>query len=361
MLCPACAADNPDEDLFCESCGQRLAASPGLAPMPAETVAVSNACPCGSPSQETDADGYCLRCGRRCRTAELFGGGSVRYDHFEEAISPVFAAVSDRGLKHAKNEDRFGILASGEVFAMVVCDGVSTSRDAELASSAVAEGVLESLVRDTQAVGGLADAGAAIRQAIAAGAARARSLAHGDHDENPPSTTVVAALVSGEDATVGWMGDSRAYWIDASGAQALTRDHSWMNAVIATGEMTAELAAKSPQSHAITRWIGADAGSGATEEPEVEIARRKIAPQGMLLLCTDGLWNYYPSAEAMAGIVADAIAADGDALAIARFLVQSANRCGGHDNITAAVLRLGAEDAPTAPIPSPIPDPLPPG
>lgn len=352
MLCPACAAENPDEDLFCESCGQRLAAQPELPPTPPDP----NACPCGAPAAETDSDGYCLRCGRRSRTAELLGGGP---DHCELAISPAFAAVSDRGLKHLKNEDRFGIVEIGGAFAIVVCDGVSTSRDPERASAAVAEGALESLSLAMQlaAAGGIADPAAAIRHAIAAGAARAQSLALSEHEDNPPSTTVVAALIAGAEITVGWMGDSRAYWLDAAGAHPLTRDHSWLNAVLSTGELPPEVAAKSPQAHAITRWIGADSGADLDQAPEVEIASRQIVPPGTLLLCTDGLWNYYPTEVAMAGIVAEAAKASGqgsNAHALARYLVQSANRRGGHDNITAAVLQLGGEDPPTAPIPPPI-------
>jgi serine/threonine protein phosphatase PrpC len=108
--------------------------------------------------------------------------------------------------------------------------------------------------------------------------------------------------------------------------------------------MSAELAAKSPQAHAITRWVGAD--SGDVLEPETIAIVRHALPEtdGLLLLCTDGLWNYFPTPEAMAGVVREASRDGAEALAIARQLVDLANGRGGHDNITAAVLRHHAPE-----------------
>jgi serine/threonine protein phosphatase PrpC len=356
MLCPACVAEMPDEDLFCENCGLKLG----------EPVARPQGCVCGAAAGETDEDGFCLTCGRRVRHASSTDEAQARQpdptDHVEQALSPAFAAVSDRGLRHAKNEDRFGIFETAGRYAVVVCDGVSTSRNAEIASTAVAEGVLESLSASMRTVksGEALDSAAAIREAISAGAARLAGLplqsGPDNKDDNPPSTTVVAALVANGWATIAWLGDSRAYWIDPSGSSGsvsalqLTQDHSWLSAVVASGEMTAEQAAKSPKAHAISRWIGRD----ACGEFEIDVIRHSLAEasNGILLLCTDGLWNYFPTPEAMAGIVRNASREDQDALTIARDLVQLANRRGGHDNITAGVLRYAwPESAGSGPVP----------
>jgi serine/threonine protein phosphatase PrpC len=341
MMCPACVAEMPDEDLFCENCGLKLG----------DPAPPSGGCVCS----ELDEDGYCLSCGRRVHGSASQLAEASRptdpTDHIELALSPVFAAVSDRGRKHARNEDRFGIFEAGSNRALVVCDGVSTSRNAEVASTTVSASVLESLAADLRAaeVDGIADPAAAVRRAIVAGAARLAASEHSKTEDNPPSTTVVAALLTGTEASIGWMGDSRAYWIEfgsdiagAATALSLTRDHSWLNDVVGAHELTPEQAAKSPQAHAITRWIGSDAG----EELEIDIVRHPIPANtnGILLLCTDGLWNYFPSPEAMAGIVQTASQNVTDALAIARQLVELANGRGGHDNITAAVLRCGAPE-----------------
>jgi serine/threonine protein phosphatase PrpC len=321
MQCPTCTAELPDDDVFCETCGARLtaaAAAPALS-------ASANACTCGAPPDEIDRDGFCSRCGLRVRRPPT--------DRIEMALSPDCAAVSDRGLRHARNEDRFGIEQAGSSYAFVVCDGVSTSHESEIASSQVAQGIATSLAAALKN-GGVSNAEAVMRRAIAAEeAVLAAHPARGAWD-NPPSTTVVAALVSNGQVTVGWVGDSRAYWIGPTGARQLTSDHSWMNAVVSAGEMTSDQAEKDPQAHAITRWLGADAG----ENSAADTAQFPIAPPGILLLCTDGLWNYAATPEAMAKIVEESKALGADALAIARNLITFATNKGGHDNITALVL-----------------------
>jgi len=323
MQCPACTAELPEDDVFCEDCGARLSAPP-----PAHPAAAAGGCACGAPAGEVDEDNFCLRCGRRVRVP-------LEWDHVEQPFSPDFAAVTDRGFRHDRNEDRCAIAHSGDIFAMVVCDGVSSSHLSEFASSAVAQGTLEALIH-TPTPEAAADPEAAMRSAIVAGAAALVSQSPHGPDDNPPSTTVVAALVIGAEAIIGWMGDSRAYWIDASGAKPLTRDHSWMNDVAAAAGLTPEQAAGSPNAHAITRWIGAD----STGVPDPTIVRHPLAGPGILLLCTDGLWNYAETNDVMTKVVHDASSAGQTAVEIARNLVQFANDQGGTDNITAAVLRV---------------------
>jgi serine/threonine protein phosphatase PrpC len=341
VKCPACAADLPEEDLFCESCGMSLRSGPVAPKTTAE-------CVCGAAAGENDEEGFCLRCGRRVvRPAS---------DHIEESLSPRFAAVSDRGLKHDRNEDRFSIFRAGAWHGMAVCDGVSASWRSEVASQAVSQGIAASLANDASVYQESAsevtfDPEEAMRRAISAGAANLAAevrlpqtnqngiLNSKGEGESPSSTTVVAALVTRTEMVFGWVGDSRAYWIDAGGAALLTRDHSWLNDATAAGGMTMQQAMASPQAHAITRWIGADAGPDSVPE----IVRRAIPGPGMVLLCTDGLWNYLQAdtvdgAVELAKLVAEA---GEDALVIARELVRFANGRGGQDNITVAVLRAG--------------------
>ncbi|HEX3876392.1 MAG TPA: PP2C family serine/threonine-protein phosphatase [Bryobacteraceae bacterium] len=315
MQCPQCAADIPDDDIFCEACGVRV-----------NTEADPAACSCGARSTEIDDDGFCTRCGKRVRRPAS--------DRIEITLSPLCAAVCDRGKRHARNEDRAGALQVGNSYALVACDGVSASRESELASGAVVASVSESLSR-ALSEGQAHDAQALMRDAIAAAAALLAAQAPHEGDDNPPSTTVAAALVADGYATVGWVGDSRVYWINRDGARQLTSDHSWMNDVVSAGKMTAEEAGKAREAHAITRWLGADAGENAAPDT----ARIPVNEEGVLLLCTDGLWNYAPTPEEMTRLIHEANGEDGDALTTARNLVHFANEKGGQDNITAIVLR----------------------
>ena len=316
MLCPACSAEVPEDDSFCEACGARVRAA----------AAETGACACGAGADEVDEEGFCQGCGKRVRRPAS--------DHIEQVGSAVFAAVSDRGVKHDRNEDRCAIAEVGGGFAAVVCDGVSGSRKSEIASTAVAEGVLAALVEAVK--GGAGDSDSVMRRAIEAGSAELALRMAKTAANDPPSTTVVAALIANGHVTVGWVGDSRAYWFDAEGVRQLTTDHSWINAVVATGEMSAEQAEKSPLAHGITKWVGIDAGENA----KPDVVGFAVSGPGTLLLCSDGLWNYAPSPQAMAETLHQASANGEDALGTARKLVEFAIESGGHDNITVALLRI---------------------
>jgi serine/threonine protein phosphatase PrpC len=312
MQCPYCAALLPDDDLFCEECGQRLQSS--------DPQTVEGAlCLCGAPDDQLDADGYCLSCGRRCRPAPS--------DHLEVEISSELAAVSDRGLRHSRNEDRFAMRAGDNHSILVVCDGVSNSGNAEEAAALACESISTALVGGASLSDALADAG---RQVAA--------LGRPDALGSCPSTTVVAAVATPDQVKVAWLGDSRAYWISQEGATQLTADHSWMNAVVSSGELTASEAEKSPQAHGITRWLGAD----ADKDMQPDFADFAMPGSGYLLLCTDGLWNHAPQPADMAALLHESSPEGATALQTARRLIDFANRSGGQDNITAALLRWGA-------------------
>ncbi len=316
MICSGCAAEVPDDDVFCENCGARLGA-------PARPPSGAEACLCGA---EVDEDGFCTQCGKRVRRPPS--------DHIEQALSDDFAAVSDRGLRHERNEDRFALVQEAGGYALVVCDGVSSTRHPEVASALAAE-VLSASLREALHGGVPGDPKDILRRAFADAFAAMREHAASDAGENVPSTTALAALVRGDEITLGWAGDSRAYWIDTQGAAAWTCDHSWLTEALASGEYTLAEARDAPQAHAITRWLGADADPAS--EPEIAYYRAQAG--GLLLLCTDGLWNYTPEPELLAELAAGH---EGEtALAMARRLVAFANEQGGRDNVTVAVLRFG--------------------
>ncbi len=148
-----------------------------------------------------------------------------------------------------------------------------------------------------------------------------------------PAATFVSAVLTAGTATVCWLGDSRAYWLGAgaSGAQRLTRDDSMAEELVAAGVLGAAEAMDSPQAHVVTRWIGTDLAGQAAHVVTFEPPGR-----GVLLLCSDGLWNYAPDA---ADLAARALPrALTDPLGAAASLVAFALSSGGHDNVTAVLV-----------------------
>ena len=307
---------------------------------------------------EIDADGYCDNCGTRrpaaARHSDIDLGG--------------LAGVSDIGSRHHHNEDAMGLAALGGVTAAVVCDGVSSSTRPDTAATAAAlaatnvflavlPALAESDAGPTSTTGesstdegaaGLADrdllattddigthevtrtgAVAALHDAALAAQAAAAQAAGNDTNPNPPSTTFVAAVITAAVITVGWVGDSRAYWVPDAGtpgnAACLTIDDTLAGQLGAAG---VAMAADAPNAGALIRWLGADA---MDTEPHTNTL--VPAGPGRLIVCSDGLYRYVPQPDQLAEVTPVGAPID-----VASALVRLALEAGGHDNVTVVVL-----------------------
>ncbi len=315
MQCPNCSASVLADDKFCEECGTSLTTS--------KSPTTSNGCEkCGADPEAIDNEGFCSLCGFRQEVQ----------DRLEVTIDLHLAGVSDRGLRHHRNEDYLAIqtVNGSNTHILVLCDGVSSSTNPHLAAQTATESVCMTLAT---AIEKGENPESALKSAVAAALSNLCNIAVIDSiNLEPPSTTIVAAVVQNYTATIGWLGDSRAYWISTNGSRQLTRDDSWLSQVVAAGEMTEAQARQSAQASAITRWLGAD----VLDDGVPSIVNFTIPASGYLLLCSDGLWNYAPQPQQLANLVQQTSGAD--AITISRFLVEFARHCGGHDNITAALL-----------------------
>jgi serine/threonine protein phosphatase PrpC len=224
---------------------------------------------------------------------------------------------------------------------LVVCDGVTSAPDSDRAALAAVRAACATLSgtppsSTTSVAGTVSHWSTAITRACldanAAAVGVARSL--GDPSE-PPSCTFVAAVLNHDVVTVGWCGDSRAYWLPDDGdAVQLMRDHSLGTELIESGMSPAD-AEKDPTFHTITSWLGAD-----SVDSTPDLSSMQLASPGWLLVCSDGLWNYASPADALRALVHQQVVAGAVApVAIADALVRFANAQGGHDNITAALAR----------------------
>ncbi|MGW0902515.1 PP2C family protein-serine/threonine phosphatase [Streptomyces sp. NPDC002853] len=284
-------------------------------------------------SGRVDPDGYCENCGH---------AQPRERDHMEQELDAV-AAVSDRGLRHHRNEDAFAISSTAlpdgsPAVVAIVCDGVSSATrpdEASLAASRAAnESLLAALPRGTHPQQAMHDAILAASDAVNALAAEPTQAREHSPHQNAPACTLVGSIVAGGLLVVGWVGDSRAYWVpdDRSGPTArLTEDDSWAAQMVAAGLMNEAEAYADERAHAITGWLGADA-----YELEPHTASFKPDRAGVVVVCTDGLWNYAEAVEDMARAVPVDSAVR--PLHSAQVLVGHALDGGGHDNVTVAIL-----------------------
>ena len=327
-VCPNCGRAVGSGDNFCEGCRTELAPAvvSGGAP-----VAVTECPACHS--AQISADGYCESCGRKMPAAR---------DHIELDLG-LLAGVTDKGLRHSRNEDAMALATAEQaglpVALAVVCDGVSSSRRPDEASLAAVQAAVRVLLA------GVREDADLLETSRAAVAAAQQALA-GLNEPGPgdaPSATFVSAVLTHQTATLCWLGDSRAYWLGSgpgSEAKRLTTDDSLAGEMVAAGLVSEDDAMALPGAHVVTGWIGADA-SGT--EPHVAT----FAPPGpgVLLLCSDGLWNYRPGAAELAELALPRALTD--PLGTAGALVSFALEAGGMDNITVVL----APYPPTAPAP----------
>ena len=279
---------------------------------------------CGAVAAAIDADGYCSICGARERSP----------NNRIELDLAVAAAVSDRGRVHRRNEDAFHVeLIDNGGVAVVVCDGISSASAGNVAARGAAEAattVLAEALRDTTR-----DGSAATVQAIEAAQGAVEQVPWTTRtDRVDPSCTLVSALCRDGEIVVGWVGDSRAYWIDLAGARQLTVDDSWAAEQVREGVLSPKQAARSPFLHSITNWVGPD----APERPP-RLATLRPDHSGRLLLCTDGLWNYLATPTEISELI-DVLPTGASPAAVARALTDIALTRGGKDNITVAVVDI---------------------
>ncbi len=289
------------------------------------------------PESAVTAEGYCETCGRKVPAGD---------DHAEIDLGLV-AGVTDRGLRHYRNEDAMALatapMPGGPVALAVVCDGVSTSSRADEASKAAAQaamGVLLGAVRMGDDLGG------ASQRAFEAAQQALLALAAGGGDaRNAPSATFVAAVVTERDVRV--CCGTASEWTASDGtssdetgsdetgggrsaARQLTRDDSVAEELVARGLPETDALA-SPAGHVVTGWIGAD-----LSEAKPHVTTFAPVGSGAVLLCSDGLWNYEQDAARLAARALPAALTD--PLGAARDLVSFAIGAGGHDNITVVLI-----------------------
>lgn len=141
-------------------------------------------------------------------------------------------------------------------------------------------------------------------------------------------TTAIGLILSEPHFACLWVGDSRLYHARGGKMVQLSRDHSLVNDLLETGQITAEQAANHPQGNVITRAVGVG------ETLEIDKLRGTYEPGDRFLLCSDGL----------SGFVDDAVIAQyldtAPITSVCDELVQLALDGGGRDNITVIVIEI---------------------
>lgn len=233
-------------------------------------------------------------------------------------VSVVFAAQSITGQLRTHNED--ALVCRPDLGLWALADGMGGHERGDLASALA----LEELMCAVQQGEELPAAVHAAHLAIAAAAQPAEG-------EAGMGSTLVAVRLDGDAFELAWVGDSRAYRIGSEHIEQLSHDDSWVQAMVDAGQMSTEQAREHPRRNVILQCLGQ-----VGQAPEVGLMRARLAPDELLLLCSDGLTNELDDA------AIQRCCAEADTLeAMVEQLVGLANSHGGRDNISCIVLGLG--------------------
>ncbi|MDY6825685.1 MAG: Stp1/IreP family PP2C-type Ser/Thr phosphatase [Bacillota bacterium] len=235
--------------------------------------------------------------------------------------------LTNIGRERVRNEDSCFAVSDGKKALLVVADGMGGHKAGNVASSlavATAENFWQNI--DGRELPDREKTRQMVKDFIYEANGLILAEAAGSSTRKGMGTTITAVLLSGRQIIIGHVGDSRAYLINNNKIRLLTKDHSLIEQLIASGEIKPEDAINHPQRHILTRALGVE------RNPEVDILEMEVDKGAAILLCTDGLTNLVNDQEILA--VSTTVS---EPQLLAEKLIEMANDRGGHDNITVVI------------------------
>jgi protein phosphatase len=249
--------------------------------------------------------------------------------------------LSDVGRRRSLNED--SLLVDDDLSLYAVADGMGGHNAGEVASQLAIETV-SNFVKRSRAeqeitwpygiVPQLSVDANRLRTAVLLANKRVWKEADNREDYTGMGTTLVAALAREDELILCSAGDSRAYRFRAGELEQITVDDSWVQAAYSEGILRPEEIDLHPMRNIITKAIG------ARESVDVAVTEEKLQTGDLYLLCSDGLHGMVKD-EDISAIIG---ASNGDLKQAVELLIQTANKNGGKDNVTAIIFRYQAAE-----------------
>ncbi len=250
---------------------------------------------------------------------------------------------TDVGRKRLVNQDTFSAVSyDNDCFVAIVCDGMGGAAGGGIASAIAKDIFLTELEKMLDSYFAFPESQGApqvvlpriLRNAVSSCNSFTYDLATRDPSLHGMGTTLVAALVYNDVLYACNVGDSRLYGFTNNGAvRQITKDHSYVQALVDSGRISADDAKNNARKNIITRAIGID----QTVEPDVFVVDKEENMR-YFLLCSDGLSNLLEEKD-----LTQIVFQPHELLSLEKkveCLVELANERGGNDNITAYLLDL---------------------
>lgn len=240
------------------------------------------------------------------------------------------------------NEDQAwsGRLLSGHM-AAIVADGMGGHRAGDVASGLAVDSLVQSL-KNWEKASSAKEEASRLRDMIRKANSVVYETASLNEQYHNMGTTVVMALLDGNTGLIGHIGDSRAYRLRRGKLEQITEDHTLVNELTKSGQLSPEEAAHHPRRNVLTRALGTD----REVEVDVQIIDWQIGDR--ILLCSDGLSGLVEPQDMLATLEDTSAKLEEQA----QRLIDLALEAGGDDNITVVLVaddgKIGAAGGDTA-------------
>jgi serine/threonine protein phosphatase PrpC len=213
----------------------------------------------------------------------------------------------------------------------IIADGMGGHAAGEIASGTIVNSIAKKAAQELfycqLSLTGAGDCQKWLRDAVEAANSDVYALRKSSGTDM--GSTLVAAVLDGNMAYIAHVGDSRAYRINPQGIQRLTLDHSLVERLIATHQISREEARFHPQRNVIYRTIG------DKSKIEVDVSTNLLDPGDYLLLCSDGLSGMLDDQT-----ILNKVLEAPEPQAACDTLVAAANAAGGDDNISVVIVQV---------------------
>lgn len=243
------------------------------------------------------------------------------------------ALKTDTGKIRQHNEDDAGIFKGKDEFILaVVADGMGGHLAGDVASKMAVKAMGEKWNEAETIPTAPSDCEKWLIEQILSVNSKIYDHAQAHEECQGMGTTIVCALFTGKTVSVAHIGDSRCYFLQDGDFVQVTEDHSLVNELVRTGEISREDAEHHPRKNVLTKALGTD------QSVSIDTRSFDIEPGDKLLLCSDGLTNKVEGTE-----LKDILQSDSAPQEKVNLLVDKANQNGGEDNITAVLLELALQ------------------
>ncbi|ARD49254.1 hypothetical protein SporoP37_14380 [Sporosarcina sp. P37] len=238
---------------------------------------------------------------------------------------------SDTGKKRTVNEDEAAVFVHSkkQTVLAIIADGMGGHKGGDFASATAVRMIGERFMAADEEVETEQDWCDLLYDAVVDINLFLYTTSQEDENFKGMGTTLDIALILDEQCLVFHVGDSRIYHVTGKAIRQITKDHSFVNVLIDSGEITEQEAEVHPQRN----WIMKAVGSEKSIVPDRYIF--PLTEHSYVLLCTDGLSNKIDKETML-----DIILQDSPLAVRADEFIEMANERGGEDNITVILLEI---------------------